>query len=150
MTPAAGGTVDVTDASVQFLLYNSANATMATADHVCPATVAASGEATCTLTLPPDTYTVVMTLPDAHNPYFRAPDSHPVVATVYQPGAGASATGGGWVTSPSSASTGPDGTGSFGFTVRARNARGVGATGQAVRPVRRPSTTGVPTAASTS
>jgi hypothetical protein len=121
VTPAPGGSVDLTKASGQFLVYTSANTTMAAPDYTCPATVAANGFATCSLTLPVDNYTVVLHLPAVQNTYFAAADSGPATVTVYQPATDKYATGGGWVSDPSPSVSPTNNHGNFGFNVRYRD-----------------------------
>jgi hypothetical protein len=119
--PVSGGNVDVTKATVDFLIFKSGNFT-ASPDSTCSASVNASGVASCTKTLSSDNYTVVMRIPAA-NSYFTAPDSEPVVVTVYQPTTDKYATGGGWIADPSYqnkpvAISPTNNHGNFGFTVK--------------------------------
>ena len=80
VTPAAGGTVDVTQAPVTFLLYKSSPSTP---DATCGATVDSSGVATCMTSLATGTWTVVLRMPA--NSYFAAPDSSSAGLRVYAP-----------------------------------------------------------------
>jgi hypothetical protein len=122
VTPAPGGTPDLTKSGVVFLLFNSTNLTMTAPDATCPATVTSTGVATCLTTLGLDNWTVIMSIP-ATNSYFTAPNSDPVVLTVYQPATDKFATAGGWITDPSYqnkpvAVSATNTKGNFGFTVR--------------------------------
>lgn len=130
VTPAAGGNPDMTKAApIVFELYKSTNLTMSTPDATCTATtVSSAGLAACTITLGLDNWTVVMHMPA--NSYFSAPDSDPVVLTVYQPATDKFATGGGWVTDPSATVSAANKHGNFGFTVRYKS--GTSPAGQAV------------------
>ncbi len=122
ITPAAGGSPDPTKAAPpKFLLYKSTNLTMATPDATCTATaVSSAGIASCTISsLGVDNWTVVVQEPS--NGYFTAPDSDPVVMTVYQPATDKFATGGGWITDPSSNTSAQNKHGNFGMTVRYKN-----------------------------
>jgi len=112
VTPQPGGTVDLTNAAVSFLLYKSTNLTMSAPDATCPATVSALGVATCTAALGLDNWTVVMQMPGG-SVYFTAPDSDPAIITVYAPVAGQWTAGGGWIVDP-----GAVGHAHFGFSVR--------------------------------
>jgi hypothetical protein len=119
LTPAAGGSPDLTKAAPPtFLLYKSTNTAMATPDATCTATaVSSAGTATCTIpSLGIDNWTVIVQEPG--NSYFTAADSDPAVVTVYQPATDKFATGGGWVTDPSPAVPPQDKHGNFGLTVR--------------------------------
>jgi alpha-tubulin suppressor-like RCC1 family protein len=107
---------------VSLLFYKSSNVAMTSSDLTCAANVSSSGIATCTVVLGADNWTVVAQEPAA-NPYFSAHDSDPAVLTVYQPVAGASATGGGWVIDPGTgaipvAVSSANNHGNFGFSVR--------------------------------
>jgi len=55
---------------------------------------------------------------DPSNAYFAAPNSDPVVLTVYQPTTGEFATGGGWITDPSANVSTQNNHGNLGFNVR--------------------------------
>jgi hypothetical protein len=69
------------------------------------------------LNLGVDNWTVVVQEPSS-NGYFTAPDSDPVVLTVYQPVTGEFATGGGWITDPSANVSTHNNHGNFGLSVR--------------------------------
>jgi len=123
VTPAAGGTVNLTRATVDFLIYASTNVLMTTPDYTCSATANAAGVAACTKTLGLDNYTVVMRMTDA-NIYFTAPLSDPAVVTVYQPSTDRYTHGGGWLLepaipgSPTVGGTPTNNRASFGFSMR--------------------------------
>jgi hypothetical protein len=118
LTPAAGGSPDLTKAAPTFLLYKSTNLTMSTPDLTCTATVSSAGVASCPpLPLGLDNWTVVVQEP-GNNPYFTATDSDPVVLTVYQPATDKFVTGGGWITDPSANVSTQNQHGNFGLTVR--------------------------------
>jgi hypothetical protein len=122
VTPATGGSPDLTKAApLKFLLYKSTNLTMTTPDATCTATsVSPGGVATCAISLGLDNWTAVVQEPN-NNGYFTAPDSDPVVITVYQPATDKFATGGGWVTDPSPNVSAQNKHGNFGLTVRYKN-----------------------------
>jgi len=142
ISPSAGGSPDVTQAApLTFLLYKSTNTTMASPDKTCTATSvsATSGVATCTVaSLVLDNWMVVVqrgTQQSPDNGYFNAPNSDPVVITVYQPATDKFATGGGWIHDPGFQSkpvaiSSQNDHGNFGFTVRYKN--GSSPSGQAV------------------
>jgi uncharacterized protein YjbI with pentapeptide repeats len=119
VTPSAGGTVDVTKSGITFLLFKSSNLTMAAPDYTCTASsVGSTGVATCTMSgLAVDNWTVVATIPGS-NAYFRAPNADPAVVSLYQPTTGTWATGGGWVSDPSSTVSSTNRHANFGFNVR--------------------------------
>jgi hypothetical protein len=128
ITPS-GGTPDLTKATVVFELFKSTNMT-AVPDLTCPATATSSGQFTCNVTLGLDNWTVVMHMTAPGTSYFSAPDSDPVVLTVYQPATDKFATGGGWVVDPSAGVSPSNKHGNFGFTVRYKS--GTTPSGQAV------------------
>ena len=99
LTAASTPAVALTNATVDFLIFTSTNTT-ATPDVTCHGTVNASGVATCVTSLGLDNWTVIMRIPSA-NAFFTAPDSYPVVLTVYHPVAGRYAVGAGWIVDPS-------------------------------------------------
>lgn len=119
LTPASGGSPDLTKAApLTFLLYKSTNTAMTSPDATCTATSASSaGIASCAMSLGLDNWTVIVQEPGS-NDYFTAPDSDPVVITVYQPATDKLATGGGWVTDPNPNVSAQNKHGNFGFTVR--------------------------------
>lgn len=117
LTPGAGGSPDLANgAPVTFRLYKSTNTAQTQVDATCVAsTMTSQGVATCNLpTLGIDNWTVIASIGD--NAYFTAPNSDPVVITVYAPATDKFATGGGWVTDPSGSAANRHG--NFGFTVR--------------------------------
>jgi hypothetical protein len=123
----SGSGGDLTKAApLEFLFYKSSNLTMTTPDASCTATsVSSAGVASCQIiSLGVDNWTVAVREPA--NSFFTAPDSDPVVLTVYQPLAGASTNGGGWINDPSTNNM-PVGVstanrhGNFGFSVRYKN-----------------------------
>lgn len=119
LTPGSGGTPDLSKAApVTFLLYKSTNFAMTAPDQTCTATsVDSTGVASCTLpSLGIDNWTVIVS--EASNGYFAAPQSDPVVLTVYQPTTDKQATGGGWVTDRSADVSTVDDHGNFGLAVR--------------------------------
>ncbi|MEO8745085.1 MAG: PKD domain-containing protein [Candidatus Dormiibacterota bacterium] len=126
LTPAPGGSPDLTRATPVFYLYKSSNVSMTTPDLTCPATVTAAGAVSCVLpALGVDNWTVVLRFPTTDG-YFTGPAADPVVLTVYQPAAGIFATGGGWVVDPSYhnipvAISAQNNHGNFGFNVRYKN-----------------------------
>jgi hypothetical protein len=80
LTPATGGSPDLTKATPTFLLYKSTNLTMGTPDLTCTATVSSAGVASCPpLSLGLDNWTVVVQEP-SNNGYFIARDSDPAGA----------------------------------------------------------------------
>ena len=111
VTPGTGDTVDLTKATITFLLYRSSNVTMTAPDGTCSGgSVSAAGLATCSLTLAADNWTVVMQLP-AGNAYFTTgSETEPAVLTVYVPARGSWAAAGGSILDGA-------GAGNFGFTV---------------------------------
>jgi CSLREA domain-containing protein len=122
VTPAPGGTIDLTRATVTFDLYKSTNVAMTSPDATCAGTVNASGVGSCARILSVDNWTVIMEIP-ASNLYFTAPDSDPIVLTVYAPTTGKFATAGGWVVDPSYrdipvAISPTNNHGNFGFSVK--------------------------------
>jgi len=123
LTPAPGGSPDLTKAAPVFNLYTSTNHAMTTPDVTCPASVSATGVVTCTLpALAVDNWTVILQLP-ATDGYFSGPAADPIVLTVYQPTTGIFATGGGWVADPGYqnkpvAISPQNNHGNFGFNVR--------------------------------
>jgi len=120
---APGGTPDLSLAGPVYNLYKSSNATMATPDVTCHATVSTTGFVSCSIpNLAIDNWTVVLLLPSSDG-YFIGPSSSAVVVTVYQPVTGIFATGGGWIVDPSYQSipvavSSDDNHGNFGFNVR--------------------------------
>jgi hypothetical protein len=129
ITPNSGGSPDLTKANVVFEVFGSTNFT-STPNYTCPASggvnADASGNFTCTITLGQDNWTVVMHLTSTD--YFTAPDSDPVVVTVYQPTTDKFATGGGWLVDPHGSTASNHG--NFGFTVRYKSGTNPG--GQSV------------------
>jgi PKD repeat protein len=123
LTPAPGGSPDLTKAAPVFNLYKSTNQAMTMPDVTCSATVSATGVVTCTLpALGVDNWTVILQLP-ASDAYFKPAAADPVVVTVYQPTTGIFATGGGWVTDPGFQNkpvpiSPQNNHGNFGFNVR--------------------------------
>ena len=113
VTPSSGGTIDLTKASATFLIYKSTNTAMTAPDYTCgPVAASSTGVITCQLAnVPIDNYTVIVQIPSG-NAYFSAPNSDPVVLTVYQPTTTEFATGGGWVNDPGGNH------GNFGFNVK--------------------------------
>jgi hypothetical protein len=82
-----GSPGDLSHAAVMFKLYRSTNTSMTTPDitvgpvPVVPATGGATGTATASVAVAPDTYTIVASI-DPANSWFSAPDSAPAHATV--------------------------------------------------------------------
>ena len=99
VTAASTPTVALSNASVDFLVFASGNATM-TPDFTCHATVTTAGVATCTRSLTLDNWTVIMQITPVSN-FFTAPNSDPVVVTVYQSSASRYAIGAGSIVDPS-------------------------------------------------
>jgi hypothetical protein len=126
---ATGGTPNLHNATIQFELFRSTNLT-STPDLTCPATADTGGVFSCTLPLGLDNWTVIMHLVAPGTSFFTAPDSDPVVLTVYAPTTDKFATGGGWVSDPSATVSPANKHGNFGFTVRYKS--GSTPTGQAV------------------
>jgi hypothetical protein len=93
--------------------------------------MSSAGVASCVVAnLGTDNWTVVVQEPSS-NGYFTAPNSDPLVITVYQPTTEKFATGGGWVTDLSSNVSTKNRHGNFGLTVRYKSG-GTTPTGQAV------------------
>ena len=130
LTPAWGGTVDLSKATVDFLIYKSTNLTQTSSDAKClGAAVSPTGLASCIVNgLGVDNWTVIMQLEP--NSYFSAPNSDPVVLTVYQPATDKFATAGGWVTDPYQTVSAQNHHGNFGLMVRYKS--GTTPSGQAV------------------
>jgi hypothetical protein len=98
---ADGHLGDLTNATAQFLLYNSANVSMTTPNITISATVNASGVATGTASnLAIDTYTVVLRVTPA-NGFFGGSQADADLLTVFQPATGTWVSGGGWLIDPS-------------------------------------------------
>ena len=137
LTPAAGGTVNLLNATVEFLIYSSANTSMTTADSSCIVTASTLGVASCTKTLGLDNWTVVMRVPDVNN-YFTAPLSDPAVVTVYPPTTDRYTHGGGWLLEPVLPATPTVGgsptnnRASFGFSMRYKSGSTTTPSGQLV------------------
>jgi len=123
VTAAPGGSVYLSNATVEFLIYASTNVLMTTPDYTCSAAANVAGVATCTKTLGLDNWTVVMRVADA-NAYFTSPLSDPAVVTVYPPTTDRYTHGGGWLLEPAipgSPTVGGSPTNnraSFGFSMR--------------------------------
>ena len=119
-----GSAGDLRGARVVFDLYRATNMTMASPDLSVPAAVAADGSAAASLAnVAADNWTVIVRFDPAS--FFAGPDSDPVVVTVHQPGSDRSASGGGWVTDPSTgdrpvAVDSAHAKGHLGFSVRYR------------------------------
>jgi hypothetical protein len=113
---------DLTKATVVFDVTTAVSGGPVAATTV-PATVAADGTATATLSLFVGNYTVAARLIDDAPNYFSGPGSEMGVLTVYAPTSGIWATGGGWIRDPGTnnlpVAIDPDNDhGSFGFSVR--------------------------------
>jgi hypothetical protein len=116
LTPGSGGSPSLTNgAPVTFKLFSSSNFSSTPTLTCVTNTMSTAGVASCNVpALGVDSWTVVVSL--GNNAYFSAPDSDPVVITVYVPATDKFATGGGWVTDPSGSAANQHG--NFGFTVR--------------------------------